>query len=113
MSTRSFIAIKDGPAYKAVYCHFDGYDKDHGVGPTLRQYYDSYNQAKKLIELGSLSYIYKEKVVAYHRDKGQSWEKCQPNICQNYDTLCQQAKRQDADYLYVYAESGWITIKLN
>ena len=109
MSTRSMIAIKNElGVYKGVYCHYDGYDEDKGVGPTLREFYNALEKANELISLGSLSYLKKDKACAYHRDYG---EKMRPAITAfNLRDIIRTAQREcDANYLYIFEEGAWNT----
>ena len=55
MSTRSFICKYDADkkAYKAIYCHFDGYVK--GVGAMLDANYDTESKVDALLNLGGIS----------------------------------------------------------
>ena len=113
MSTRSRIAIKhDNGAYESVYCHFDGYDYDNGVGPTLREFYNSEEQAKELIALGDLSFISQEQNCAYHRDRGDAWDKTKPQTSYSFESLFNLADQTGAGYLHIFADHDWNTICL-
>ncbi len=112
MSTRSTISVKINEKFHAIYCHFDGYNYDGGVGPTLRKYHSSYDHAKKLIELGSLSYVDKGEAKAYHRDRGDPWSRCRPKVLADKESLVLAAKNWDADYMYVFDEGVWTVTKL-
>jgi len=93
MSTNSRISIKlPNQRKKSIYCHWDGYP-DHQL-PILRKHYNSVKKAKKLIELGDISYLAPKVepdegqehsfddpakdenghilvTIAYHRDRGE------------------------------------------
>ncbi len=112
MSTRSTIAIKLDDTYHAIYCHFDGYDHDNGVGPTLRKYHSSFEHAKKLIKLGNLSYIHKDEVCSYHKDRGDPWSRCCPRVLNSEEALIRHAKSCDANYMYLCDKGAWVTTKL-
>ena len=112
MSTRSTIALKKDDGYYAIYCHHDGHDSGHGVGPTLREYHNSSEDANALIALGSLSYIEKKEVCAYHRDCDNPWYRCKPEYAQDMDQLLALSERNDANFLYVYDDNQWQTHKL-
>jgi hypothetical protein len=113
MSTRSLIAIEhDNNTFESIYCHFDGYDHDHGVGPTLRQYFNTLEQACELITLGNLSNIQDSIACAYHRDKGESFKRNRPLISPNRISLIQLAKHCNASYLYAFCNNGWETTKV-
>ena len=113
MSTRCFIAMsKDDINYQSIYCHHDGYDSGNGVGPTLRQYHNSEFHAESLIALGDISYVQGETVYAYHRDRGDAWEQTRPRTTRSESELFALAKACDAEYLYLFKQSEWHTIKL-
>jgi len=56
MPTRSRIAIlnSDG-SVDSIYCHYDGYLSHNGV--ILAKYYNNEEKIRKLISLGSLSFL--------------------------------------------------------
>ena len=111
MSTRCRIAIQhDNGSYESVYCHFDGYD--NGVGSTLREFYNSEEQVKALIALGDLSFISQEQQCAYHRDRGDAWDKTKPQTSCSFESLFRLADQTGAGYLYVFENSAWQTTKL-
>ena len=113
MSTRCLIAIKhDNGTFESVYCHFDGYDYDNGVGPTLREFFNSEEQAKALIALGDLSFISQEQNCAYHRDRGDAWDKTKPQTSRSFESLFNLADQTCAGYLYVFEDNAWQTTKL-
>ncbi|WP_086930736.1 hypothetical protein [Agarilytica rhodophyticola] len=112
MSTRSTIALKKGDGYYAIYCHHDGHDTGCGVGPTLREYHNSSEDANALIALGSLSYIENNEVYAYHRDHNNPWHRCKPQYANSIEQLIIVAERNDANFLYVYDDNQWQTHKL-
>jgi len=108
MSTRCFIAItKDEATYQSIYCHYDGYDTDNGVGPTLRQHHNSEAQAESLIALGDISYVKDEIACAYHRDRGDAWDQTKPKTTYSQSELFTLAKACDAQYLYLFNQGGW------
>ncbi len=68
MSTRCLIAILvEDQRFQSIYCHHDGYDYNDGVGPMLRQHFNTQESADSLIALGDVSYIQTDKIYAYHR----------------------------------------------
>lgn len=113
MSTRCFIAItKDEVTYQSIYCHYDGYDTDNGVGPTLRQHHNSETQVENLIALGDISCIKGETVCAYHRDHGDAWDQTQPKTTYSQSALFALAKACDAQYLYLFKHDEWRIFKI-
>lgn len=113
MSTRCLIAIQHNDhTFESIYCHNDGYDDGHGVGPTLRQYFHTPELAHELIALGNVSYIQESNAYAYHRDKGESYKRNRALISHNKPTLLQLAKHCDAHYVYVFTNARWETVKL-
>ena len=113
MSTRCFIAItKDEMTYESIYCHSDGYDSGSGVGPTLREHYDSESKVEDLIALGYLSYVNAEKVYAYHRDRGDDWGTVKPMITSSKRELLILALESDAEYVYLFKKGEWHSFDL-
>lgn len=112
MSTRCTIAIKEDERYSAIYCRYSGDNEGNGVGPNLREYYTSYGLVKNLVELGDLSAIEDGQAIAYHRDRGESWARCCPEILPSLAELRKHAMNQDADYLYVFDEGAWVVTKM-
>ncbi len=113
MSTRCLIAIElEGKTFLSVYCHYDGYDYDQGVGPTLRTYHNSEEQARWLVGLGDLAYLEAAKACAYHRDRGKDWEKTRPVISNSKNDLISLAKTNWASYLYIFEDGSWQSLKI-
>lgn len=108
MSTRSLIALHNpNGTYTSVYCHFDGYNHGHGVGPTLRAHYASKEHAEALVGLGDLSYIDTGSACAYHRDHGKDWAQVKPRHSAHEADLLKLAKASGAHYIYVYRNDAW------
>jgi len=117
MSTRSTITTKIGNKYHSVYCHFDGYCS--GVGKTLLNHYNSQALAEKVVALGDLSSLEESMdapeghtfnkpmdgySVAYHRDRGDKLEQCQPYITESLLEVY-LAKEQ---YNYLWDGEKWL-----
>jgi len=100
MSTRSSITLKrEDLKFQGVYCHFDGYLD--GVGKTLVQFFNKYDDVQELINLGDLSVVCNatnlDEVQAYHRDRG---EELQPaRIYDTYEDVLNTVG-QGCDYLF-------------
>lgn len=116
MSTRSTITarLSDG-TYRGVYCHWDGYPEKPGVGWMLQHHYNSQELAEKVTSLGSLSslepscdaphgHAYETPAeghtVAYHRDRGDSWESSLPGTGQTHEDVLDMIGRQEYNYLW-------------
>jgi hypothetical protein len=113
MSTACLIAIHLGDEqYRSIYCHFDGYDYDQGVGPTLRSHFNNEDNARSLIELGDLSYIKGNEVCAYHRDRGDDWDKTLPVISNSKNDLLKRAQDNWASCLYVFEDGSWQSLTI-
>lgn len=93
MSTAAIIGIKRGRTIRSIYCHNDG--NLFGVGVTLDHEYNYDARIDELINGGDISSLgimltpdplYEHSfdnpqsgvTVFYHRDRGDSWEDCQP-----------------------------------
>lgn len=89
MATRSRIAIEnqDG-SVDSIYCHWDGYPEHNGA--ILKEHYRDREKVVQLISLGRISSLapnvepsgphsfespQSDVVVAYHRDRGESYQK--------------------------------------
>ena len=57
MSTRSNIGVKNGDKVDYIYCHFDGYLEEPGVGYNLFKNFNTMEKARELVGLGDLSSI--------------------------------------------------------
>jgi hypothetical protein len=53
MATRSLIGLKNGETVKYVYCHFDGYPSNNGVGTKLARYWNL-KKTQELMDRGDL-----------------------------------------------------------
>lgn len=122
MSTRCSIAMQlsDGRV-TGIYCHWAGDIHQNGV--TLYKHYQCTEKIQALIALGHLSSLgaelapdparehswqnsQKDVCVAFHRDRGDSWENVAPVtacIKEFYETQC-----QEVDYLW-RDDAWWVS----
>jgi len=130
MGTRSFIAKKTPSGYKAIYCHWDGYEEKPGVGWTLRKYYNTTAKVNSLLKLGNLSSLNKSIgkkhdfdkdwkkannygwTTAYHRDFQYLWKREKPKMFKSLAELKDYANSSWGEYLYVFENGNWRTIRL-
>lgn len=110
MSTRSFISMKNGDGYTAVYCHYDGYPE--GVGKQLKENFTTEETVTDLIDLGNISYIEDGEPCAYHRDRGEDYSRNAPKNYICIQELRSEAKHSWAEYLYVFEDNNWYVEKL-
>ncbi len=124
MSTRSRIGIlkKDG-SIDSIYCHLDGYPE--WVGEKLYKKYNSLDRIERLISLGDISHLednlepdpdkehsfghdteQKNVVVAYHRDRNESWEHVKPKHFNNIKEFEKFCKKSDQEFAYLYDEQN-------
>jgi hypothetical protein len=102
MATRSNIGIRetDGTV-KTIYSHWDGYPQY--VGRVLLTHYTTEQDVRGLLDLGDISELHEtlDKVVAYHRDRGEEKAELVVYAPGTFE-------RQEA-YAYVYDvdESRW------
>ena len=119
MSTRSFIAHKVVDKYEGITCHFDGY-VEGGVGETLRNHYTDIGKVSNLISLGDLSSIGKDigdkhdprydkddVCCFYHRDYGEDWGECAPQVFGSVDALVEEATRLGCEFIYIF-DKEWL-----
>ncbi len=119
MSTRCTIAIQDAPGkFRAISCNCDGYPT--GVGVFLIKYYNTPEQAERLISLGDLQHIganvCKEEITYM---PGESQSVCAPAECRDDPPFYTEYESLDAffdhseiicvmnDYIYLYREGVW------
>jgi len=102
MLTRCIICIPKGDGIHVVYCHSDGYPE--GVGKCLASFYNSFQLACGVVGLGDLSTLGDsvDSTYAYHRNRGDSWEDCQPLVYVNTEEVYETAKDSDANYIYMW-----------
>src|ERR1700760_171850 len=121
MGTRRTVSVmQPDKTIKTIYCHWDGYMT--GVGAALFSHYNTEGLANELIELGDCSVIsdttsikppegsnhtYDEPidgvVVAYHRDRGEEYQK--PRIFQSVKGLVNSQMAEG--YNYLFKEGKW------
>lgn len=53
MSTHCTIWVKEDQKIRGIYCHHDGYHA--GVGAMLKMYYNNFEKARALVDLGHIS----------------------------------------------------------
>lgn len=115
MSTRSNIWMKneDG-TFTGIYCHWDGYLSHNGQ--ILLNHYKDKEKVKKLIALGSISYLDENVecpkghtfehpiegyVIAYHRDRGEDFlQYIAKDIKELFSTL-------HNNYNYFFIDGKW------
>lgn len=120
MATRSRIGIEtlEG-SVKSIYCHWDGYPENNGT--ILLEHYKDREKVEKLIALGAISYLAEEVestldhsfdspqdrvTVAYHRDRGSSYEGAEFNPSRE-----SFVKSDVEEYGYLFTQDGeWLFI---
>lgn len=120
MATRSRIGMElENGTVKSIYCHWDGYPSHNGR--ILLEHYQDAEKVKALIELGDISSLEKEVstdaphsfekpcdevTVAYHRDRGESF-----NSRTNKDLDCFLTSDIE-EYGYVFTKEGeWVVAR--
>lgn len=103
MSTNSTIAmLNENGTVEQIYCHWDGY-LDY-VGKILVEEYNTTENIKELIALGSISELHGDidKVVAYHRDRGDKLEISVYKSMHDYleNSMCME-------YNYIFVDEEW------
>ncbi len=108
MATRSVIAIKnEDESFDAIYCHFDGYPE--GVGKTLKDNYNSQEQARDLINRGSLSALDKSvESSVFYTSRGEELKKYHEESFEDLKKLCGDLW---GEYLYVFQDGKWNTFE--
>ncbi|HMY40016.1 MAG TPA: hypothetical protein PK011_11885 [Marinagarivorans sp.] len=108
MTTPCMIATRvEHQSYRFIVCQNDGYDAGKGVGPTLRQFFNSQVLAEELTALGDISGLCEGKVTAYHRDLGERWERNRPRYTYTLEMVRVIAWQSNIAYLYVFEDGHW------
>jgi hypothetical protein len=101
MSSHCNIGVEhENGSISYVYCHFDGYPVN--ITRILTRFYNSYDSALALVELGELSCIGKtlDECKAYHRDFGEFYE-----VWNESDA--EKMYLQEYNYLFRTVNNGW------
>lgn len=127
MSTRSFIIIHDEAAgiLRGIYTHWDGYPE--GVGRTLVEHYSDAAAAAELVSMGACSVLSANigdahefgvsSVLAnyaphwstfYHRDRGDEWEHCMPQVSNGVAGMLSLAEDSWCEYAYFLLDGHWV-----
>lgn len=116
MSTRSVIILKRKEGdYKSISCHWDGYPTY--VGALLIDYYNDYDKANELTELGDLSSL-KPKLSG---SKDHTFESPENDVCIFYgrdrgekgvgfkisNTINKALAYRDYEYVYKFEDGDW------
>lgn len=107
MSTRSFICKYDTgkKAYKAIYCHFDGYVE--GVGAMLDANYNTGSKVDALLNLGDISSL----EATIEETRKNVYEDSKPHYLVNID---EEVVDSDIDFVYLYVSKGlWRVYMVN
>jgi len=109
MSTRSYIFMDRGedvhPRYRGIYCQHDGYLEC--VGEHLRDYYNTEEKVKALIDMGAASSIYPtlEECNFYCRDGKEDLAIMEID---DKETLMKKFKASWAEYFYLFKDGKWM-----
>ena len=107
MSTRSFICKydTDKKAYRAIYCHFDGYVK--GVGAMLDANYDTESKVDALLDLGDISSL----EATVEETKENACKSSKPRYLAHID---EEVLNSDIEFVYLYISKGlWQVYMVN
>ena len=114
MSTHSRIGILFDGNIEHVYCHFDGYP-EHML-PVLNKNYCNDTEAFALVSLGNLSCIDMDpdKTEAYHKDRGEDWDKNEPIQGDSMNEFKQAMSDEYAQHGYLFDcnKHKWIHVKI-
>lgn len=119
MGTRSRIAMAlPGGKFRSIYCHWDGYPQELGVGWTLLRYYDE-DKTQKLLDLGDVSSLKKEigekhdfnarpegQTTFYRRDRGEAGVSAK--LSETFAELTKLADDCNAEWLYILLDGQWL-----
>lgn len=110
MATPALIALKTDNGYECISVQNDGHIS--GVGQALLDVFNTIEQAIALIALGNCSRIAGvaklSEVIAYHRDKGWSWDDVEPRHCA---TIACAVWLFSPIYYYVWDGETWTAYK--
>ena len=104
MSTRSTIAyVEDDRSVVASYCHMDGY-LDH-TGRILLDHYNSFEQAKELVDIGAISFL--ETTTALIRERSRCLNDREPEFYRTISSFIYHVDAQEIEYIYMWDKNMW------
>jgi len=98
------IAVKERLQYRCVFCQYET-----EIGPVLTAFYEHFDAAKALVELGDINSLEQTKVSAFHRDWGFDWQYTKPQLCQSKQALYDYSEATGLSLLYIFEDGQWQT----
>ena len=104
MSTRSTIAyVEEGRNVVASFCHMDGY-LDH-TGRILFDHYNSFEQAKELVDIGAISFL--ETTTALIRERSRCLNDRKPEFYRTISSFMYHLDPLNIEYVYLWQKKMW------
>jgi len=107
MSTRSRVGIvsPDGTV-TSIYCHFDGYWGENGIGYTLRDHYKGEAKVRKLMAGGDTSNIDPElEDCRFYKQRGET--DVDAHKAANKAAFFAMCTQTDAEWAYLFDGNKW------
>jgi hypothetical protein len=106
MATRSTIAYEVPEGIRAIYCHWDGYPEEGGVGETLNNHYSKLIDVINLLDGGDLSSLSKTITESvYYKDRG---EDTPAKVYASESEWLDWASSCGCEYAYLFKNDKWI-----
>jgi hypothetical protein len=105
MSTRSWIAVKEGDCFRVIYCHHDGYPE--GVGQCLVANYDSLDRVLALVGLGAISGLHDTVEDTFPKSYKARGEYDPALLYMDKTRLVEDFVETCCKYLYLHEEGVW------
>ena len=106
MATRSTIAVDLPEGIRAIYCHWDGYPEQGGVGETLNNHYTKLPDIINLLDNGDLSALGKTITEStFYQDRG---EDTPAKVHASEDEWLDWANNCGCEYAYLFKGDKWI-----
>lgn len=107
MSTHCNISVRqpDG-SFIGIYCHSDGYREY--TGDLLLRLFNTEEAANALVAIGDISFIEPDgSVFAYHRDRGEAWERVKPATTADLPAMVAWFKQAASGWFYSWFDGQW------
>lgn len=104
MATNAHIGYIEDGKITYTHSHFDGYPEH--AGRILYEEYNDLDKVKELIALGYLESIDNGEVIAFHRDKGYTFDDVSPQVTSSLNAFIHDEYRE-FNYLFDAETKKW------
>lgn len=104
MATNAHIGYIEDGKITYTHLHFDGYPEH--AGRILYEEYNDLDKVKELVALGYLESIDNDEVIAFHRDKGYTFDDVSPQVTSSLNDFIHDEYRE-FNYLFDAGTNRW------